>query len=391
MGLDVIVAGHLCLDMIPDFQNEPGLGIGDIFKSGGLFNVGDLSMATGGAVSNTGIALKIFGCRVGFVAKVGEDNIGRSIIEFMEKNGDTQGIKIAPGEPSSYTVVLSPVGIDRMFLHCAGTNDTFGASDIDYGLVKQARLFHLGYPNLMRELYNHGGRELVNILKRVRDMGVTTSLDLSLPDPESPAGKADWRSILTAALPYVDIFCPSIEEAFLCMHPEEYRMKKKKDHGGDLLSLFSPAVFSNLAAEFLNLGVALTALKAGPAGWYFRAASRERLDGMESLAPEDSENWADREVWCPAFGIDKIASSTGAGDVSIAAFLTALMRKNSLVQCLKYANGAARQNLSRLDSTSGLTDWNELTRQIPSMDLETLELKDKAWMWVAETGIWEKN
>ena len=47
--------------------------------------------------------------------------------------------------------------------------------------------------------------------EKAKEAGATTSLDLSLSNPESPAGKADWPAILRKTLPYVDIFVPSIE------------------------------------------------------------------------------------------------------------------------------------------------------------------------------------
>ena len=46
---------------------------------------------------------------------------------------------ISPGEDSSYTLVINPPGIDRIFIHCPGANDTFGAADIPIDEVRQAR------------------------------------------------------------------------------------------------------------------------------------------------------------------------------------------------------------------------------------------------------------
>ena len=99
-----------------------------------------------------------------------------------------------------------------MFLHCPGTNNTFGVADVDFGLVKQARLFHLGYPPLMEMLYRNDGRELAEIFRRAKGLGVTTSLDMALPDENAPAGQVDWKPIHAATLPCVDLFMPSAEE-----------------------------------------------------------------------------------------------------------------------------------------------------------------------------------
>src|SRR5260221_10328729 len=64
----------------------------------------------------------------------------------------------------------------------------------------------------MERMYADNGAELATIFRRVKTMGITTSLDLSMPDPNSAAGPANWHSILGATLPYVDIFLPTAEE-----------------------------------------------------------------------------------------------------------------------------------------------------------------------------------
>ena len=73
-------------------------------------------------------------------------------------------------------------------MHYPGTNDSFSAKDPDMESVQKTRPFHLGYPTLMRSLFADDGRELTRILKAVKRAGVTTFLDISLPDPGSQAG-----------------------------------------------------------------------------------------------------------------------------------------------------------------------------------------------------------
>ena len=44
-------------------------------------------------------------------------------------------LTVVPGEGTSYSIVLAPPGIDRVFLHHPGANDTFCADDVNYALV----------------------------------------------------------------------------------------------------------------------------------------------------------------------------------------------------------------------------------------------------------------
>jgi len=83
-----------------------------------------------------------------------------------------------------------------MFLHCPGCNDTFGAEDIDYAMLAKARVFHFGYPPLMRRMIEEGAHELVALFARAHETGATTVLDMCMPDPDSLSdasiGRASW-------------------------------------------------------------------------------------------------------------------------------------------------------------------------------------------------------
>ncbi|UCF98292.1 MAG: hypothetical protein JSV89_01865 [Spirochaetaceae bacterium] len=391
-NFDVIAAGHLCLDMIPHFRTDRDTtSIAELLQPGTLVHMGEMTISTGGSVSNVGIAMKIFGCSVAFVAKVGGDAIGRTIIEILEKNGSAEGIAVAEGEASSYTVVVSPPKIDRIFMHCPGTNDTFTAADLNMKAVEKSRLFHLGYPTLMRSLFVDDGRELANILKMVKQAGVTTSLDISLPDPDSEAGRADWRKIYERSLPFVDIFVPSIEESFFTLHPREYLKRKEAQGGQELIDFVSPEEVGGFAQEYLSLGCSIAVLKAGHNGWYIRTTARDRIAAVGRAAPADPGTWADRELWCPAFRTDTVAGAVGAGDCSIAAFLTGLLRDHPIEECLKLANCAGYLNLRAVDTLSGLGSWEEVKSTYPNLPVRDTAFLSDGWNWDERLKIWEKS
>jgi len=391
-GPEVIAAGHICLDLFPRFTNEPGRKLGDLLRPGTLVKMGDMTFSTGGSVFNTGMALRIFGCRVGFAAKVGDDAIGRIITDVLRRNGNADGVKVSAGEPSSYTVVLAPQGVDRVFLHCPGTNDTFVSGDIDFNLVRGARLFHFGYPTLMDALHAEDGRELEAIFSGAKRAGAATSMDISLPDPCSPAGRADWRAIYGRVLPKVDVFTPSIEEAFFTLDPAAYLERKASAAGEELIEHITPGEFRRIAGEFVKMGCAVVALKAGHNGWYLRAGDSKRLAAAGSIFSGREKEWAGRELWCPAFAVDRIVSATGAGDVSIAAFLAALLRGAGPERCLKMANCAGYMNLRAMDATGGLVSWDEMERVLPSLLERGVSALDGAggWEWEKEERLWER-
>src|SRR5271165_6918539 len=104
---DVIVAGHLCLDILPDMHNLTGL---DALQPGKIVEVGAASVATGGPVSNTGLALHRLGVKVALMSGVGDDLIGLLIRRFLDQIDPalTSGIRVIPNQSSSYSVVIAP-------------------------------------------------------------------------------------------------------------------------------------------------------------------------------------------------------------------------------------------------------------------------------------------
>ena len=154
-------------------------------------------ISTGGAVSNTGLALHRLGMPVKLMGKIGADQFGEAILAVLRRHDPAlaAGMIISPNEASSYTIVINPPGIDRLFLHDPGPNDTFGATDVKLKELEGIRIFHFGYPPLMRRMFLDDGAELITLMKSVKAVGITTSLDMAQPDPNSEAGRADWRKL----------------------------------------------------------------------------------------------------------------------------------------------------------------------------------------------------
>jgi sugar/nucleoside kinase (ribokinase family) len=222
-----------------------------------------------------------------------------------------------------------------MFLHNPGANDTFDSKDINFDLVSRAKLLHLGYPPLMRKLYENEGEELVKIFKKAKDLGTRTSLDCTLPDPESPSGKVDWRKILENTLPYVDIFLPSAEEILFMLSKEKFFQLDKE---GDILGQLRGEDLSSLSGEMLNYGVKIAGIKCGYRGFYVRTASPDKFGQIGRFGrPGDLDNWSRRELWGPTYYVSKIASATGSGDSAIAGFLSAYLKGERIESALNYA------------------------------------------------------
>ena len=271
------------------------------------------------------------------------------------------GMVVAAGEASSYSVILSSPGVDRVIIHAPGCNNTFGANDIRYHVLEQARLLHFGYPPLMARMYHNDGAELTDLFKRAKACGVTTSLDLSMPDPMSAAGQANWLNILTATLPFVDIFLPSIEELlFMLRRPLFNKLTAKAQN--TLIERISPTLVSELGQQLLTLGAKIVGIKVGQRGLYLCTAQASKLIDMGHAQPTD-ERWASRELWSPCFAT-RVIGTTGSGDATIAGFLLALLRGLLPEAALTAACAVGACSVETADAISGIQSWPKTLSRI---------------------------
>ena len=386
---DVMIAGHLCMDIIPRFPDTGAKNISEIMRPGKLVNVNEAMISTGGPVSNTGLNMKKLGNNVSFCARVGDDKFGKMTIELLDETGNADGVKVAEGKASSYTVAIAPPNIDRIFLHHTGTNDTFASEDLDKDLISQCRHFHFGYPPLMKRICEDDGEELKKVFQIAKEAGATTSCDMALPDPSSPAGKLNWPRILEKILPFIDIYLPSVEETFFMLDPEGFLKMKKDNDDADLIDVLTPADYSSLADRVLSMGTKMVSLKSGHRGFYLKTSSKDSFENMGEARPGDSDNWAKRELWAPAFEVDNFGSATGSGDSSIAGFLSAFLRGLSIEDSLRYAVCLGLQNVRVLDAVSGIGTWEEsteiLTSKLPQIDAK---IQAEGWNWSEDHRLW---
>ncbi|MDY7011130.1 MAG: carbohydrate kinase family protein [Planctomycetota bacterium] len=384
--VQVVVAGHICLDIIPALEGISG-GLGTILVPGSLLNVGPATTATGGAVSNTGLALHRLGISTRLMGKIGDDRFGSATLEILrERDGAlAEGMIVTPGEHTSYTIVISPPGVDRVFLHCPGANDTFGADDVALEHLRGVRLFHFGYPPIMRRMFIDGGEELEKLLRVVKKAGLTVSLDMAKPDPASEAGRVDWPALLSKVLPCVDVFGPSLDEILFMLDRTRFDLMSQQADDGDITPLVDGRLLGEISQRLIDLGAAVVVLKLGSAGLYARTTSdSSRLAAAGAAAPNDTDKWAGRELLAPCFKVD-VAGTTGSGDCTIAGFLAGLLHGLDLEGAMTMAVAVGACNVERPDATSGVRPWEQIRKRIAS-DWQRHKVPLNLTGWRADTN-----
>jgi sugar/nucleoside kinase (ribokinase family) len=214
---------------------------------------------------------------------------------------------------------------------------------------------------------------------------------MSVPDPSSPGGQADWFAILTGLLPYVDIFIPSAEEILYMLRRQTFDELHQAGAGGDILALFSPDLVIELSEELLAMGVKIAGLKLGPNGFYMQTGSETTLADMGRARPSATAAWAWRQLWAPAFQVTEVGT-TGAGDAAYAGFLAALLRDLSPEEALTMAVAVGACNIEATDSLSGIQSWEETQQRVAgNWPRRALTVNLPGWQFDTQHQLWTAN
>ncbi len=387
--IEIVAAGHTCLDLIPVFTIDGKVDkMTDVLVPGKMINMGKCVVVGGGPVTNAGVSIRRLGVKTELIGKIGDDDFGKEILNWYEEHeGHFKGIKMVKGESTSYTIAICIPGIDRFYLHHCGANDTFGYEDMDFDLVARSKLMLFGYPPWMKKLYDNTGAELTKILKKAKDLGTTTVLDLSLPDV-SYANNFDWKAILKSWIPLTDIMVPSAEEIFYFLYKEKFLEKKAKlGPKESVLDHMTVKEISGLGKDMIKMGTPIAMVKCGCRGLYLRTGDKEQLKKLGEAGCKDLDNWANRELWFPVYQEDKFVGALGSGDSAIAGFLSAFVRGMSIENCLRYANAAGSMNVTVPDGLSWNKGFDELTRRIKA-GWKTKDMKIDETGWKKQGEFW---
>lgn len=369
-AVKIVSAGHICLDITPVFMENGGAGndaegIGELLVPGRLLQMGPADVHIGGSVANTGLALKILGADVTLMAKTGTDDFGQLVQTQIKQYGARQKLSQSGQDATSYSVVIAPKGVDRIFLHHSGANDTFCCEDIDFDTVKEADLFHFGYPPLMKNMYDRDGEELLRILKRVKELDTAVSMDMAMVDEKAESGAADWESILGKTIPYVDFFVPSIEELAIMIDKPRYREWQKRARGRDITTVLDiENDVRPLAEKMLSMGAKVLLVKCGAAGLYLASADARALSQAASGYADKLKGWENIRYFEASYRPEKVLSGTGAGDTCIAAFLLAVSQGYSYQECMRLSAATGASCVEAYDALSGLKSFRELQEKI---------------------------
>lgn len=308
--VDCIVCGTCVADiLVRPVPLSAALG------GGRLFHVEPIDVTTGGIVCNTGIAMRRLGMKVAASSVVGSDLWGEFVRSRLAAEGiETGAIESHEKLATSTTAVLIDPGGERTFAHHVGAPQA-----LDVGFIRRmkpqferSRVALVGYFGLLPALEP----AMAEALGAIKASGCTVVLETG--------GSGGTLAELSPALPAVDVYVPSLDEAIHQTGLQDPR---------------------GIIACYREHGAAgIVGVKLGTRGVLLSPSAGEFLE-IPCVAPPGP-----------------VADTTGAGDSFLAGLLTGMIRGLPLREAGLLGAATAACCVTGIGATAGLKSFEETRR-----------------------------
>jgi sugar/nucleoside kinase (ribokinase family) len=194
-SFDITIAGETNLDLILYGLPEEMPTERELLSSG-------FKVTLGGSSSILAHNLAALGARVGFISRVGNDEMGEIALARLGEGGvDLSHIASQQGVGTGVTLLL-PHGRCRHILTYLGAMAEMTVADLDLAYLTSSRHFHLS------SLFLQTGLQpgLPKLFDQLKQAGLTLSLDTN----DDPTG--EWGGVLDQLLDRIDLLLPNEDE-----------------------------------------------------------------------------------------------------------------------------------------------------------------------------------
>ena len=271
-----------------------------------------IKMSFGGDALNEAIALSRLGKKVQWISKIGDDDAGQRILSYATENGlSIADVKIKSGLATGISIALIDRSGERRFLTNAQSSlrklaleDILPHVDDMAQIVSFASMF-------VSPLLDIAAME--NFFGRIKSAGKILAVDATR------AKNGETLSDLENLFKHMDYFFPN--EAELAT------LTGERD------------VYKNVAA-LLSCGLKCAVVKRGGDGCIIATNSAQ--------------------IEIPAYRVEKVIDTTGAGDCFAAGFLWALSEGWRLEDCGRFACAAASCSVEEVGAVAGVTSLQKV-------------------------------
>lgn len=313
MNKDITVIGAAIIDILAGPVNE------NLFKTGSI-PMQMTKMSFGGDALNEAVVLSRLGKQTELVTKVGNDEAGKRVLDYIKDNGiDVENITVEDNLITGMNIVLIDEKGERHFLtNPQGSLRKLAIEDILPYVEEMADIVSFASIFVSPLLDIDAMEKLFRKMKE--KPGRILAADMT------KAKKGEKLSDLKKILPYIDYIFPNYEEISLLT--------------GETNPLTNAKVL-------VDAGVKCAVVKCGKNGCIIHTK-------------EDTYE-------IPAYPVEKVVDTTGAGDSFAAGFLYGLSEGFSLFDCGRFACATASCTIESMGATDGMKSVEEPMKRFHSV------------------------
>ena len=299
MGNEISVIGAGVIDVLVGAADEKIL-------TQGSTSMDFITLSFGGDALNEAVALSRLGKRVQWISKVGDDDAGRRILDYAADNGvNVERVTIQENLQTGVNIVLVDAHGERHFLTNPRSSlrkleeaDILPHVDEMAELVSFASMFVSSSLNVAA---------MTRLFKRIKASGRRLIADTTR------AKCNETLDDLAEILPCVDYFLPNAEELSILTGADD--------------------VHENIAA-LIERGLNCAVVKVGGKGCIIARRGEQ--------------------IKIPAYPVEHVIDTTGAGDCFAAGFLWALSEGWQLEECGRFACAVASLSVEQVGAVTGV-------------------------------------
>lgn len=272
----------------------------------------------GGAELNVAIGCSRLGLKSGWISRLGNDDFGKHILKTTRGEGvDTSEVKFVDGYPTSvyFREVLSDGSSRSFYYREKSPTSTMNSEDLNEEYFKVAKILHI--TGVFPSINENNQKVIIEAVRLAKKFNVIVSFDPNIR--LKMWTKEEARNFIEKLLPSVDILLIGDEEIEI---------------------LLGETTIEDTIRSFHDYGIEKVIVKKGAKG----------------AIASDGKNVYDVEAIKPKAVVDTV----GAGDGFAAGFLTALLKGETLENCVRFANAVGSLVVGVEGDNEGLPYYDDV-------------------------------
>jgi len=288
---------------------------------GEKLRIQNVTAVCGGGACNTAVGLARLGCRAAFEGVIGSDQWGEKLMENFTREGvETGCITVVEGEVSSFSIILSADGGERVILYTPGANEHLHDANFDRDIALAMDWIYLNHiPEQTWAIQD----DIVPILTGKRKARLTWN----------PGGHQIDRGVNAP-----DVRALLAQTSLLLLNREEAERFTRTDGVGSALG-----TLCDLCPGIVCI-----------------------TDGSRGTAASDGK----KLCRCPAVAGTAVVETTGAGDAFGTGVTWALIEELPLPEALKAGTINASSVIGAIGAQAGLLTDTEIRKRLQASEIE---------------------